>query len=70
MLAMKLINTDKQKDYLTRFCQDISKAILVIMVIAPLVKSEPTAIFVYIIGAWTAFIFFMTGYLLESREIK
>jgi len=40
------------------------------MVIAPLVKSESTAIFVYIIGAWTAFIFFMTGYLLESREIK
>ena len=40
------------------------------MVIAPLVKVEPTNIFVYVIGGWVAFMFFMTGYLLESREIK
>ena len=67
---MKLISNNSQKEYLTKFCQDISKAILVIMVIAPLVKTEPTSIFVYIIGGWVAFIFFMTGYLLENKEIK
>lgn len=67
---MKLIKTETQKEYLTKFCQDISKAVLVIMVIAPLVKVEPTNIFVYVIGGWVAFMFFMTGYLLESREIK
>ena len=67
---MKLIKTETQKEYLTKFCQEISKAVLVIMVIAPLVKVEPTNIFVYVIGGWVAFMFFMTGYLLESREIK
>jgi hypothetical protein len=67
---MKLIKTETQKEHLTKFCQDISKAILVIMVIAPLVKTEPANIFVYVIGGWVAFMFFMTGYLLESREIR
>ena len=33
---MKLIQSEAQKAYLTKFCQDISKAILIIMVIAPL----------------------------------
>ena len=67
---MKLIKTESQKDYLTKFCQDISKVILVLMVIAPLVKSEFTNISIYFIGGWISFIFFITGYLLESREVQ
>jgi hypothetical protein len=67
---MKLIQTDGQKTYLTKFCQDISKVTLVLMVIAPLVKPESTSIIIYFIGVWISFIFFITGYLLESREAK
>ncbi len=67
---MRLIKTNNQKDYLTKFCQDISKAVLVLMVIAPLVKTGLTPISVYIVGGWTACIFFIVGYLLESKEIR
>lgn len=67
---MKLIKTNSQKDYLTKFCQDISKAILIIMVIAPLVKIEINPVANYLIGSWSALIFFIVGYLLESREVE
>lgn len=67
---MKLIKTNSQKDYLAKFCQDTSKVVLVLMVIAPLVKTELTPISVYFIGGWVSFIFFITGYLLEGREVE
>jgi len=67
---MKLIKTNSQKDYLTKFCQDLSKAILIIMVIAPLVKTGINPIVNYLIGSWSALIFFIVGYLLESREVE
>jgi hypothetical protein len=65
---MKLIQTEGQKTYLTKFCQDISKVTLVLMVIAPLVKFEFTNMLTYFIGIWISSIFFITGYLLEGRE--
>ena len=40
------------------------------MVIAPLVQTEATKLSVYIAGSWASFMFFITGYILESKEIK
>jgi hypothetical protein len=40
------------------------------MVIAPLVKSEFANTYSYLIGAWIASVFFITGYFLENIEVK
>jgi hypothetical protein len=67
---MRLIKTEGQRGYLTKFCQDISKIILVLMVIAPLVKSEFANNYNYFTGVWIASVFFIIGYLLENIEVK
>ena len=67
---MKLIKTENQKLYLSKFCQDMSKAVLIIMVIAPLVDDNSYSLFTYFSGGWVSFIFFITGYMLESREVQ
>jgi hypothetical protein len=65
---MRIIKTEGQRKYLTKFFQDISKIILVFTVIAPLVKSEFNNNYSYFIGAWIASLFFITGYLLENTK--
>jgi hypothetical protein len=67
---MRIIKTEGQRKYLTKFCQDMSKIILVFTVIAPLVKSEFANNYDYFIGAWIASLFFITGYFLENVEVK
>jgi hypothetical protein len=63
---MRIIKTEGQRQYLAKFCQDMSKIILVFTVIAPLVKSGFTNNYSYLIGAWIASLFFIIGYLLEN----
>ncbi len=67
---MKLIKTDSQKEHLSKFLQDMAKAIIVVMVIAPLVKEEPTQPAIYLSGGWTALLLFGVGYFLESHKVE
>ncbi|MFQ6116459.1 MAG: DUF6722 family protein [bacterium] len=67
---MALIKTEKQKDNFAKFSYDLAKIILAVMVIGPLAKPESFNIFLFVGGFLVAALFFLLGFLLDSKELK
>lgn len=67
---MSLIKTEKQKDNLVKFSYDIAKIILAITVISPIAKPEHFHLFLFLGGFIVTMLFFILGYILDSKEVK
>ena len=67
---MPLIKTEKQKDNLAKFSYDIAKIILAITVISPIAKPEVFHFSLFVGGFIVTLIFFIVGYILDSKEVK
>ena len=66
---MDLIRKDKQKDNLAKFCWDMAKITLGAMVVAPIAKPEPLAVWVIAAGVAATAAFGVLAYLIDGMEI-
>ena len=65
---MKVFKNINQKNNIAKYCFDVSKILLAIIVIAPLVGKEAKNVYLTIGGAFLTFMFFFIGYLLDGQE--
>ncbi len=66
---MDIFKNSKQKDNIDKYCFDVSKIILAILVIVPIVKDGLTNTLLTIGGISLVLFFFLTGYLLDGKEV-
>jgi len=66
---MNIFKNNKQKDNVAEYCFDISKIILAIIVISPLVKDGFGQTHLVFGGITLVLFFFFSGYLLDSKEV-
>ena len=65
---MEIFKNVNQKNNVAKYCFDISKILLAIIVIAPLVKVGEINYYLTFGGVFVSFMFFLIGYLIDSKE--
>jgi hypothetical protein len=65
---MEIFKNANQKNNVAKYCFDVSKVLLAIIVIAPLVREEASHFYLTIGGVFLALMFFLIGYLIDSKE--
>lgn len=66
---MEIFKNFSQKNSVAKYCFDVSKIILTIIVIAPIVKDGLTNTYLTIGGVTLVLFFFFAGYLLDGKEV-
>ncbi len=66
---MEFFKNNQQKDNIAKYCFDVSKIILAILVIAPIVKDGLENTYLAFGGITLVLFFFFAGYLLDSKEV-
>ncbi|MGR3175057.1 MAG: DUF6722 family protein [Candidatus Scalindua sp.] len=55
---------------MAKFAYDVAKIILAITVISPIAKPETFHLFLFVGGFVVTTLFFVFGYILDSKEVK
>ena len=66
---MDFFKNNSQKDNISKYCFDVSKIILAILVIAPIVKDGLENTYLAFGGITLVLFFFFAGYLLDGKEV-
>jgi len=67
---VQVIQTEKQKDNLSKYCWDLSKIIIAVLVITPLARPEAAQALGMSIGIAVGVAFAAAGYVLDGMEVK
>ncbi|SFV88070.1 hypothetical protein MNB_SUP05-SYMBIONT-5-1270 [hydrothermal vent metagenome] len=66
---MYFFTNNNQKDNIAKYCFDVSKIILAILVITPIVKDGLENTYLAFEGITLVLFFFFAGYLLDGKEV-